>query len=277
MITNKGSLKKGQTQAKNIELSILRKEKVLNQDVGWQLLKKHDVMYQLQFQNLWLNLDFKKYSDSRYTREVRRLKKIGLENVSEVILNKIPSRRCRLVNDILGLLPKKKIQKLSFDNTSDVASKPWGFYLRHLARMGGYTTKSLTIVGVKFCNSQFQNLLISSSSTREVCFREWTIETKSLCLKESPKYKTETLSFIEWGIEKFSNWRDHPEKLNSILFAISESRMVKSLKKIELLDNEISHAQLQSCQLGERGMGRCNLPGVQFELMDETLDSYMDF
>ncbi|CAI2377202.1 unnamed protein product [Moneuplotes crassus] len=259
-------------------LSILQKEKRLDQDIGRILLEKHEMLYQLQFQKVSLKIDFNLESGDKYIKEVKKLGKIGLENCSEVILNNIKRKRCPMAKDILSLVPKKKLKKFIFDCPGQYSFKPFAYYQQNLIKMVSFATKEVSLVGMEISNFNFRNIIVSTNSVKELCFRQCSISTTEVCLIKPDPYLIQTLAFVECGSVKYSDWKQFPEKLFSILQAISETSLTRSLQKIELLDNGISVQEIQGYNTcGGKKEDRLSLPGVKFELLDETLDSYMDF
>ena len=66
---------------KSPEVHILIKEDKLDQDIANILLDKHDLKYPLQSHKLCLNISLRRYNNVSYVKEVRKLRKIALQNI----------------------------------------------------------------------------------------------------------------------------------------------------------------------------------------------------
>ena len=70
-----------------IEEQIKAQEVLQNKNIALILFDKHNMKFQLQFKKLCINLTFKDYSSKSFLKEIGKMKRINLRNISEVILN----------------------------------------------------------------------------------------------------------------------------------------------------------------------------------------------
>ena len=192
------------------------------------------------------------------SKNLKKLQKIGLKNLSEVILNYIQTNRSSQVNHLLNSL-NQKLSKLLFDNFSVQRYKNFNFYSSQLIKIVPRVSKVVSLVGWVLPKLQLQNLILSASNLEELRLIKCTLtESKfktaigwafnrnfDMKLNSKVKLKLKVFSFIECGKEKYSNWKGFPERLERILEGVSKCGLTQTLRKIELLDNGVRADAIQ--------------------------------
>ena len=89
------------------EECIFEKEQKFDQHLAHILIDKHQMKYPLQFMKLSLNVTFERYTDRNYIRETKKLHKVALPNLNEVVFAYIQRKRDSRVKAILEWLPRK--------------------------------------------------------------------------------------------------------------------------------------------------------------------------
>lgn len=78
-------------------------------------------------------------------------------------------------------------------------------------------------------------ILVEARNWKKVIFHQWRINSSGLKLPPVD-FKIESLTFINWGLQNYSNWRDSPDQVYSIFSAISRSSLKTSLRKVSMDD-----------------------------------------
>lgn len=128
------------------ELYLLKKQRRKDKVVSINLLEKHEMKYPLQFNKLCINIAFDRSSGTNYAKEIRKIKKIGLRDVSEVVLNYLDARKSRMTSSFLDALPDK-VSKIIFDNFSQHRFKKFSYYAKSFVRVLPSITRVVSIVG----------------------------------------------------------------------------------------------------------------------------------
>lgn len=224
-----------------------------------------------------MNISFERNINKRYVKEIRKLKSLVLNNLSEVVLNYIQHNKSKHVTTILKYVPRKAVQKILFDNFSTKQFKPFGYYSHEFLKMTPFVTKVISLVGWVITKNNFQNLIISSYNLEELRFSQWKIDSQKWWLKSLSKTKLKVLSFIECGRPKHSNWKEYPDRLQAIFLAVSECSLINTVQKIELLDNWVSLEKVKEMLKPSLTPQTWSLKGIRFELLDDQIDSYGEF
>lgn len=122
-----------------------------------------------------------------------------------------------------------------------------------------------------------KSVFVGASNAEELRFVKCSISTEKLEFSAKHKARTKTVSFIDCGKEKYSNWKNHSEKFWPVLEAVSQNRHFAGLKRIELLDNSIPLGSLKDMiekyyqSLAKRRRG------VKFEVYDEEIHCFKEF
>ncbi|CAI2376901.1 unnamed protein product [Moneuplotes crassus] len=125
--------------------------------------------------------------------------------------------------------------------------------ISRVSNLVSYATKFVCIKGLKLTRYQFSKIVNSSRYARMVEFHSCEINSEETKFKHGIEFSIKCINFQNCGVQRKSDWGNHPEKLCSIFEAISNSSLFYSLEKLFLgrLDLSKSHIEefIEKCSL----------------------------
>ncbi|CAI2377895.1 unnamed protein product [Moneuplotes crassus] len=257
------------------ERHTLKKERAIEKSISLNLLEKHEMKYPMQFNRLCLNIAFDRNIDQNYAKEITKIGRIGLRNLAEVIFNYIQSKKSKVTKSLLLSIPNR-VNKVLFDNFSLQRYKIFRYYAPNFTKVLPSVTRIVSLVGCEITSSHFKSLL-AACNAQELRFIKCRIYASSLKLNINRPSKIKILTFIECGKQKYSNWKHYPEAFECIMKSTSSCAILDSLEKVELLDNSIAMANLNTIITNYYQGTRPNTKKVNFEVFDDELKIFREF
>ncbi|CAI2377397.1 unnamed protein product [Moneuplotes crassus] len=245
--------------------------KNLDQRISMQLVNKYDLRQPLEFKKILLNLDFTRNETYSFIKEAMKFQKLKIQNLDEVILNNLPKATSKAVVTLLNALGLQDIKKLLFDHYSYQKFKKFDSYLDSFLRIAPQVSEVISLTGFIINKKGFNALFPSCTKVKQLKFTRCTIDSYKIKEKPMKKFDMNTLTFIECGQMRYSNWSEHNEKFEGILKMISKIGIKTSLEKIELCDNGLAIDQMKSM------IEKIKLDKIVVEVLDEEMDIYTSF
>ena len=110
---------------------------------------------------------------------------------------------------------------------------------------------------MRFSKQAIEKTIRASSNSDRVVFSESQIDLSSDIDLSGPHYSTSYLSFKSVGNQKENDWKNHPERLEILIKAISLCSMKDSLKTLNIWNWDIEVKEV------EKMLGKFKLGNVQ--------------
>ena len=189
--------------------------------------------YFYQYNRLDLNLKY--YSNLKLIDRLPEFSQFRIKKYDLVSLSGFKKARDPNALRLLQKLHSHNFKIFYFGNEyNPLVSKPFGYYKKELLKLLPKVTMEVCISGCTISRNEFQLIVNNSSQCKSIRFKHCKIDTAGVKFHKSIKFRANLIEFDDCtAFEADIHGRNNLE-MNSVLQAISESPLKKSLIKLSV-------------------------------------------
>ena len=107
------------------------------------------------------------------------------------------------------------------------------------------TTERASFGECSFSTSDLQSVISSASHINTLSFTRWKFNIKGSLILTGPRHTIKRLYFKNWGDKNLSGWISHPEKLEILIKAITDSEIIDSIEELRIKDKKLNYNKVQ--------------------------------
>lgn len=178
-----------------------------------------------------LGISRKYYKDTQLIRCLIRIGRQRLKWLGKLVIHSISRRRdYELDKFMLNSFPLK-VEEFWMDDSPVLKYKPFTFYSSNFIRILPWVTRSVGITGFVIKKHHFENIVNNSKHLKYLEFCQCTIDSEGIKFRKDKDFKLKRFNFSSSGAERFSNWKEKPNKFISIVRGIAESGLKDSIEE----------------------------------------------